>query len=344
MSGIGDGNSTELPTEICSDPFSSKTFSIVAALAAASGFVSFLASCFAVFVIILFRKWKFFSQRLVFYLAISTVLASFSVVIARTDYDNQPSASDNHFCKFAAFFSQVASWMVLNSFAFITISLFVRAFFNKNLDKFEIVLALLIFLFPLLLNWIPFIEDTYGRAGPWCWIRTKDAVTCDNHELGRILQIVLWYMPLYVTMFITLILYILVLIKLEYNRRKWTSTLDPQAQKNHEKALKNEVLSLLAYPVIFFASNVLLLIVRIHALVEPLNPEPALWFIGALTPLSGGLVAIVIVFDKETRKNFKWANLKTAILSFGRKRGDIKEYNISGLGREKSIKLSHQLE
>lgn len=334
MSGSGDipgseelGNSTEPPTT-CNNPFDDRIYAIVAAVAATSAFISFLASGFVILIIILFKKWRFYTQRLILYLAITAALLSLAYLLQRTDYENQ-SVHYSNFCIFAGFLSQVTSWMVLNAIVCIMTSLLLTAFFNKRAEKYEILFLFLIFVFPLTFNWIPFIKSTYGKAGAWCWIRSKDDTTCQKFEFGQVLQLVLWYIPLYVVMFVLIVLYVIVLVKLHRTKRMWTGNIDPYAKKIQEQISK-EILPLLAYPLVFILLSIPPFINRIHSAADPQNPEPVLWVISAaLFPLQGGVIAIAFSLDPETRKRLTLANFKAAFSNFRRTKA-VQEYNIPG--------------
>ena len=333
MSDLDDlaANTTTAPEPLtnCSNPFNDPIYAKVAAVAAASGSISFLASCFVIFIIVLFKKWRFFTQRLILYLAISAALESLAFILQRTDYDNVETTHYNNFCIFAGFLSQVTAWMVLNSVISIMASLLLTAFTSKRAGRFEIVYTLLIFVFPLMINWIPFINTSYGRAGAWCWIRSKDDGTCQKLHFGQVLQLVLWYIPLYVIMFILIILYVIVLVKLHRTKRRWTGTFDQQGKKTQE-LMAQEMLSLIAYPLVFFLLNITPFINRIHNLADPQNPNIVLWFISAvLFPLQGGVIAIAFCLDPETRKRLNLPNFKAAFMTFGKNKV-VKEYNFPG--------------
>ena len=315
----------EPPTN-CSNPFNDPIYAKVAAVAAASGSISFLASCFVIFIIVFFKKWRFFTQRLILYLAISAALGSLAFILQRTDYNNVETTHFNNFCIFAGFLGQVTAWMLLNSVISIMASLLLTAFTSKRAGRFEIVYTLLIFVFPLTINWIPFINSSYGRAGVWCWIRSE---TCQKLEFGRVLQLVLWYIPLYVIMFILIILYVIVLVKLHRTKRRWTGTFEPQGKKMQE-LVAQEMLPLIAYPLVFFLLSIPPFINRIHNLADPQNPNIVLWFISAvLFPLQGGVIAIAFCLDPETRKRLNLANFKAAFMTFGKNKV-VKEYNFPG--------------
>ena len=105
-------------------PYDQKIYATVAVVAAASGFTSLLADCFVIFIIILFKKWKFFSQRLILYLAIAASMVSVATIIQRVDYDNQIGSFYSNFCAFSGFYSHISSWIFLN--AIIAIMIFLK--------------------------------------------------------------------------------------------------------------------------------------------------------------------------------------------------------------------------
>ena len=311
-SGSGVFNSTDIS---CS-PFDKEIYSIVAAVAAISGFISLVASCFIIFIIILFKKWNFFSQRLILYLAITAALESLSFVLQKVDYKNQTSPSYDNYCVFTGFINQVSNWMILNAVTSITVFLLFSAFSYKQLERFEVFFIVFIFFFPLTFNWIPFIETAYGKAGPWCWIRSHNKDTCEKFEFGQVLQVVLWYIPLYTIMFGLLVAYIATVVKLHRTKRKWTGEYDPQANKIRDLTAR-ELTRLIAYPLIYFLLNIPILVNHIHRLEDNNNPEPILWFISAaIFPLEGGIIAIAFSLDPETRKRLNAANFTAAFREF----------------------------
>ena len=59
----------------------------------------------------------------------------------------------------------------------------------------EISYILVPILVPMSFFWIPFINNAYGRAGPWCWIRREDDF-CQKNLAGLIEWYALWYIPM----------------------------------------------------------------------------------------------------------------------------------------------------
>ena len=287
---------------------------VVGGLNAASGFVSLLASCFVIALVVLFKKWQFFTQRLVLYLAISVAFQSIAAMIIKVDYNNETSEFYLRFCQFSGFVLQNASWMVLNAVASITVYVFVGAVFSKQTDRFEAVYLFFIFVFPLLLNWIPFIDTAYGNAGVWCWIRSEDNF-CNRFLFGQILQFILWYIPLYLILTVLLFLYVVILVKIHcYDRHRWTGNYKLVDEQHQIKMMSREIRSLLRYPLIYFLINLFPLALRIYRVVEnDISKVLPLWILTAIFyPIQGGFMALAFTLDPDTRKRLRWVQIKSA--------------------------------
>ena len=293
----------------------------MAGISAASAFVSLVASCFIVFVIVLFKKWRFFTQRLVVYLAISVGVQAMATIIHRVDYRNETSAFYVRFCKLSGYVEHNTSWMELMSIVIITLYIFLFAMFRKRTDRLEYVYLFFIFVFPVLFNWIPFTLNVFGRAGAWCWIASENIYTCEEYLSGQVLQFVLWYIPLYVILIILISLYIAILVKINcYHKHKWTGSYSGNERKLLHKKLTKEIRPLMSYPLIYFVLNIIPLINRINGIVNPDNPILALWVLsGLLFPLKGGAIAMAFVLLPETRKRLKPVYIKSAFKQLCRK-------------------------
>ena len=327
-------------------PYTRHEYAIVAGLSAASAFISLLASCFIISLIVLFKKWRFFAQRLVLYLAISVLLESISTIIHRVDYNNETSDFYVRFCQFSAFVEHNTSWMELMAVVSITLYIFVCAVFSKRTDRLELVYLFFIFVFPILFNWIPFTVNGYGRAGAWCWIRNENIFTCEEFVAGQVLQFVLWYVPLYVILIILIGLYVTILIKIHwYDRRKWTGSSYNDDDKHLHTQMSKEIRSLLWYPFIYFMINLIPLINRIHGLAKPNNPSLTLWILAALLfPIQGGFIALAFTLDPDTRKRLKWMHIKAAAKELCRKSGKtVSEYPAEHMPVTKEKSLGKQL-
>ena len=320
-----------------SSQFDKEIYAIVATVSAVSGFISLLASSFIIFIICLFKKWRFFSQRLVLYLAITAAIFSLTAMLLRLDYYDKSGTNYTHYCILIGCLNQIASWMVLDAIICITMSLLLKSFSDIQLEKYEALIVLFIFVFPLTFNWIPFIKKSYGIAGAWCWIRSVDNDTGKKFVFGQILQLVLWYLPLYACLVVLIVLYVIIIIKLHHIRKRWTGKYDPQTEKVRQQIMK-ETVSLLAYPLIYFFINIPPLINRIHGAVEPENPQPVLWFLSAIFfPLQGTIIALAFSLDPETRRRLTVANFRAAFRECCEKER-IEEYSIKDVTLTESLR------
>ena len=337
---------SDLDSLNCTAPFTRQAFAIVAGLSAVSAFISLVACCFIVFLIVLFKKWRYFSQHLVFYLAVAVILESVGVIIHRIDYNNERSAFYVGFCKFSAFVEHTTSWMEFNSIIAITVYIFVCAVFRRRTDRGEWVYVFFIFIFPILVfGWIPFTVNAFGRAGAWCWIISEDIFTCEDYLPGQVLQFVLWYIPLYVGLVILLCMYTIIIVKINcYDKRRWNRRYDDAVYMK----LNKEIRSLLVYPLIYFIINVFLLINRIYGITPySENPSLALWFLSGLTfPLKGGIIALAFTLDRNTRKRLKPAFFKAALkdLFCKSEKKRVMEYPIEHIAVSTSVEVTSTME
>lgn len=310
----------------CVSLYDGKEYIGVTIASVISGFISFLASTFVIALIMFFQKWRFLVQRLILYLAVTTLLQGIAAMLHRVDYvENDPDKM--RFCVFAGFFEQQAAWMQLNAVTCITAHLFLCAVVRVTLEKLEPLYVFTIFLLPFLFNWIPFIDLAYGKAGAWCWIR--DNTNCTPFEFGIALRFVLWYVPLYLILITLVILYVIILIKVHRNRKRWVGSYDPNSDRVRGQ-IQEEVIPLIWYPLIYLILNVIAFINRIQNLANRDQPNLGLWYLHALTyPLTGGLIALPFTLDPSTRRRLHWASIKLAAkeLCYGEDM-DIVEYPI----------------
>ena len=309
----GSGSSDWSGSPDCFATFATPEFVNVAIVRGVLSSVSLLMCSGALLLIAVLKRWRVFSQKLIIYLLTSAALASIGGIIS-VDFGHRVSPALHGFCMFSAFTQQVTTWMLQNAIFAVTIYLFVLIVLDYNTDKYKWVYVFGIFIIPLLVNWIPFLQSAYGRSGVWCWIRNIDEETCDDFRFGRYLQFFLFYAPIYLLLFIGSILYVIIFIDISRKQRKpdWVTGQEMQIRL---KTMKSELLSLAAYPVIFAVLNLPLIINRVYFLRHPEQPILALWYFSALFgPLEGIFTAIAFTVGTKTWQNFScrkfWAAFK----------------------------------
>lgn len=307
-------------------PYNSQSYAVVAAVSSGLAFVSILLILLVIAIIILFKKWKFFSQRLILYLALSAILVNVGIILHRVDYENQTTTFYVKFCEFGGYLDQLSNWMLLISISAIIFYSSCTLFFDKRTEKYEMVYVFFIFIFPFLFTWIPFIKESYGRAGAWCWIRSEDR-DCNSFEFGRWLQFSTWFVPLYIIMVVLIILYFFIIVKLYHKK----NTID----KTSKLHIKRDLLPLVAYPLIYFLLNIFPFINRTYNSIH--DPNLVLWYFAALAnPTVGAWMALAFTLDPRTRKRLTVMEITAAARDLCQSKTVVQEYE-TGSVKENSV-------
>ena len=306
MSGFDvDNGSAEM--ELCyNSTFDSLPFKRAAILRASMGMFSFLFCGCVILLSICFKKYYFFTQRLVLYLTIAAMLHSLSYTVGRVNFHSSRLIKDPY-CYFAGLLELYTSWIELLSICCIVFNLFSATVMTKIREAkyLECVYLVVTFLLPLLWCWIPFVEEAYGSAGPWCGIRVLTE-NCSPFRFGRVLRFVLWHVPAYTIFLFILVTSIMIMIKVRRDIRKWDGTPYNSATKINKQMIKDEVRPLLWYPLIYLILRSTFLISEIYDTVHPQTPRVALWNLQVVTsPLAGTVIALMYAFDSETRAHLK---------------------------------------
>ena len=315
--------------------FQTQPYVNVAIVSSASASLSALCCLSVIGLIFLFKKHYFFIQRLILYLTIAALFNALSIVarLYRIGYDKK-SEELEYLCKITAFVDQTTLCSLFMAFAVITFTLLMRAVFSKNTSRIEPVYFVLIFAFPLTFNWIPFLENTYGPAGAWCWIRSVNYdQNCSEHKFGTYLRFALWYIPSYGLLTMMTLAYVCIVVSVTRQRYRWTGRFEPEALTMREQ-MRNEVWPLLFYLIGLFILNIFPLINRIHDSIYDSQPEYVLWMLHAIfSPLQGGFIALVYTLDRETRRRLTFGNLLAILCS---RRDMVQEYHV-GSGPRDSV-------
>ena len=296
----------------------------VAIVAASSGSFSLLASTLVILVIVLFKKHHIFIQRLILYLCIAAALngASITLRFSRIAYnfedtDFSESVHLKMLCVASAFLGQTTIWALTLAFCCLTFNMLIAILFNKSTQRLEIGYFLFIFLVPVFFTWVPFLHESYGEAGAWCWIRAENynetSHNCTTHRLGVYLRYALWYVPHYLILATLLLAYLVVVANVVRKSRHWRGLYNAESQSEQQK-MQELVMPLIFYPLGFLFLNLFPLINRIYETINH-NPSYVLWVLhAAFSPLQGGFIALVYVLDKDTIRRLRprelWAYIR----------------------------------
>ena len=276
--------------------------------------ISFMCCLGVLLLIILFKKYLFFTQRLTMYLVIAAMLTSLVRCI------NIPYISDGVYCKVTGFLDQYMSSCFLIAIAVFTIDISLQAIFSLNTKKVEVLYPVLIFLLPSLYCWLPFCYDAFGVAGPWCWIITieKEEDNCERFINGFYLALGLFYVPYFIVLSTLLVLVLAMLYVLYLRRHDYVASVDSLTARNRT-SLRRELRVLILYPMLVIILNIIPLATRLHDYIRQNNTHDkvafALWIVNSVVaPSEGIFIALVFIRDPEMRKRMTFSHVKAALL------------------------------
>ena len=291
--------------------------------------VSALCCIFVIGLIFLLKKQHFFIQRIILYHCLAALFRAIAIILRfhRLGYRSE-NAAINALCVLSGFTSQLTAWVILMDYSVITFTLLMTAVFHKNVARLEGLYIFLIFVFPLTFNWIPFINNSYGRFGPWCWIRIHNFDDCTDYPLGRTLINILWRIPYYTSVLVIILIYLVVIIVVV---RQMCFRRDNKAQKSStdtlRKVLKEQVLPLLFFPIGALVLNLFPIANGIHDAIYPNDPSFGLTLATAIfSPLQGGYIAVVYTLDRDTLRRLTYSKIVATLCK--RKKDVILEYPI----------------
>lgn len=177
----------------CTLRFDSTNFKILAGLRAGAGFISFLCCIFVIFVIILFKKYKFFAQRLILNVAVASMVHAITYTTARVNYYTVRRIEDPY-CFFGGLANHYTAAVELLSIWCVTINVFSVGMRGKNTARLEPLYVVATYALPLLWFWIPIWKDAYGTAGGWCGIKFVKE-DCTPFTTGPYIVFGIWFIP-----------------------------------------------------------------------------------------------------------------------------------------------------
>ena len=307
---------------ICS-VFETYPYVIVAVVSSGSAMVSALCCIFVICLIFLLKKHYFFIQRIILYHCLAALFRSLVLIMhfQRLKY-NDESETSTILCSISGFLDQVSRWYLLVDYSVITFTLLMTAVFHKNVARLERLYVVLIFVFPFTFNWIPFINNSYGRSGVFCWIRSTNFDDCSQHKFGYILQIVLWDVHFSITLLLLVPTYLVVIAVVTWQRCHWRGKPDTL-----RKILNEEVWPLLFFPIGLVALIAIPTASGIDDSIHADNPSYDLHLASAvISPLQGGYIALVFTLNRDTLRQLTYRNLVATLCM--RRRGRPQEYPI----------------
>lgn len=299
---------------------------IVEAVGGGAAGISILTSVFVIVVAIIFRKYRFSTQRIILYLNFTVLLYSIVLVLHVFDYDGRHTG----YCVFTGFLDQQISWYVLMAICCLTFDLLRKAvFLQLHTGKYEFIYLFVIFVVPFTFNWIPFVDNTYGLARATCWIKEVNLTDCTTIPLGIAFRFALYWVPFYLLMVSILIAYVVVRIVVHRRKRAYKGQYNPSEQHFME-VLEKEIGQYQWYPLLFIAWNIFPILARVVQAGFPKSSFFGLRVAQAIVNgLQGTLISLVYTLDYDMRRQLsKPRNFAAAFLSFFTKGRKVEEYDV----------------
>ena len=232
------------------------------------------------------------SVRLLLYLIVAAMVQSLAIIFQTTTIDYRESdPMKRYLCTMAGFLIQYFSWVVMLFATVATAHIMIMAVikymkrnFRRETEYFYVLLSIIL---PLTFSWIPFIHDSYGLSGAWCWIQKYDE-NCKMDSEGYIEQYALWFLPQWLMLLVNLIFIVGFFIVLCKARVKG---MPPSAQTY----LLQQTVPLLAISILIQLSNFVGLAVH-SAHHATLYTNKVLWMVNAIsTSIWGFIIGVVFL-------------------------------------------------
>ena len=273
--------------------------------------LSLLGCLFVIVILIIYKKYVFSTQRLILYLSISIFTYTFNYLIQISLIINDET--EGIACKVVAFIALYSSLSIIMSFVFYGVELLIGIMIYKESGRrLNQLYFLAVFILPAFVCWIPFMYQAYGYNEFECWI-----VDCQNNTTlisGEILRAILWWVPLYLSILFMVIVYIAIMCKLYFDKKKYT----PMLELNRNEVYKNtfdDVMYLRYYPILYMIINIIPIFSHVYTSLHPNKHIPSLWIATAIiNGIQGGFLTLVVTLDPKTRKRLTFKQLKAAFM------------------------------
>ena len=267
-----------------------------------------ILGCFLVlFVIILYKKYTQFNQRLVMYLIIPTFVIS-GVAL-------NPNMSGDA-CIIAGF---LMNWGILSQrflILCIVINLLVYSFRERRPWYLELAFHGIIWIFSFCLSVIPLFGNHYGSVGVWCWILGNS-----NFELND-LRIICTYMWVWVCVVIEIACFSCVVIRIlkQFRRFKTNGLNDDPIFEEHKIRFRKYIFPLMLYPLVNILLAIPVTVNRAQNMINPGHPIFALFVIhSTIYPIWGFCNTMMYFMNKDTIQQLHFSAIMKQVKSYSSK-------------------------
>ena len=251
-----------------------------------SAALSVLGCVLVLFIIMLYKKYHHFTQRLVMYLLLPTFVIS--AVSVYPDISNSDTS-----CEIAGFFM---NWGLLSQrliILCIVVHLLVFTFHQNRPKYLELIFHIATWGFSLCFSLVPIPGHHYGSAGVWCWIKGQSRY--ENELRFGCFYVWVWFCIL-----VEIVCFVLVVVRVRKQLKMFERMSTPDID-DLKKSYKKYIKPLLLYPLVNFVLAIPVTANRIQNWVHEDNPVFGLFLCHSIVyPLWGFCNAMMYFMSKET--------------------------------------------
>lgn len=289
---------------------SSEDLQVIGLTGAITSSVSLISCLLVILIMIVYKKYTFTTQRLILYLTISVLLDSVIHIIQGGSF--AVLSSQPKYCAAIAFVRQYFAWCIILSINCFLIEMVLRILCRRESGCFQWFYIPFIFVFPLLFAWIPLLKHDYGDVDGTCNFLTVNPGTCHRNKIALILDIVLWWVPLYLTLFIGGLVYLIIICQLSLSRKKYTAMLEVDREVIYKRTM-NDIGYFKWYPLLYFMINLIPIATATASYARQGDDVVALNILSTIIiGLQGGFIALAAALDPSTRKRLGWRSFCSA--------------------------------
>ena len=241
--------------------------------------------------IVMLKKYKFTTQRLILWLSVSGFFRSLVYLLPH------PKKSQVNYCRVKGFFDQyfISTHLLWVFMIAVNCLCIVK---RKPYQQYYKWYHVIVWVGSMVLAIIPLFKDSYGEAGIWCWIKRDTGV-----RFG------VWYVPLFVLCFCMFSINVYLIWFLMKNQRHVNNRSDDE--RTAYKRIRKDLISLLAYPVFYILFYIPIFTFRVTEETNPnVKPNYGLTIaIVVFTPCLGVVYAVAFVLINASLKEISFAPL-----------------------------------
>ena len=272
--------------------------------------LSIVGSLFTLGLIVLFKKYREPSQRMIAHLSTASIFLGVSYLM-----QDDIISEATWLCKFQGASLTLFIWVCFLWIMCMLFNLYFQLLFEFDFRKYEVAVTLVCWILPVMISAVPFIGDVYAPAGAWCWIENDFEWRFGFWYIWRILFVIVFVL-------------VMVHISWKLHKSKGIRHSSTYSMTSFEK----DVHSLRIYPIVYFILNLFPIINRIHNAIEGNGVNGkynfVLLFLQSFTdPLFGVTIAVVYAFDSRTRQHLNRKSITNAFHGWFQEESVVKEYS-----------------